>query len=253
MQGDSALGRALVLVRSLRAGCAWDRAQTPETLRPYLVEEALELDEAIRMGDPIALRDELGDLLLHLAFQIVIAEERSQFNAEAVTRGLEQKMRRRHPDLFAGRQSGTGSDHENWEHSKRRERGGGALAGLPSTMPPLLMAYRLQARAAGVGFDWPDQHGPLAKVREEASEVERASRDGQPDAVRDEVGDLLFAVVNLARKLGVDPGAALERSNEKFTARFAAMEKLAQERGLEVGRANLEDLDKLWDEVKAIR
>src|SRR3990170_2839309 len=103
MQGDSALGRALTLVRDLRARCPWDRAQTPQTLRPYLVEEVLELDQAIQSDDPEALRDELGDVLLHLAFQIVIAEERSQFNAEAVTRGLEQKMRRRHPDLFAGR------------------------------------------------------------------------------------------------------------------------------------------------------
>jgi uncharacterized protein YabN with tetrapyrrole methylase and pyrophosphatase domain len=120
-------------------------------------------------------------------------------------------------------------------------------------LPPLLMAYRLQARAAGVGFDWPDQQGPLAKVREEATEVERASRDGKPDALLDEVGDLLFAVVNLARKLGVDPGTALERSNDKFTTRFAALEKLAQERGMEVGRASLEELDKLWDEVKGAR
>ena len=249
MQGDSALGRALVLVRSLRAGCAWDRAQTPQTLRPYLVEEVLELDQALRVGDPIALRDELGDLLLHLAFQIVIAEERSQFNAEAVTRGLEQKMRRRHPDLFAGRR---GADHEHWEHTKRRERGGaGTLTGLPSTLPPLLMAFRLQARAAGVGFDWPDARGPLDKVREEAAEVERATKGGTPDDLLEEVGDLLFAVVNLARKLGVDPGVALERSNTKFTTRFAALEKLARERGVEVGRASLEELDKLWDEVKS--
>lgn len=209
----------------------------------------MELDQAIRVGDPIALRDELGDLLLHLAFQIVIAEERSQFNAEAVTRGLEQKMRRRHPDLFAGRPGG--ADHEKWEYTKRRERGGGTLAGLPPTLPPLLMAHRLQARAAGVGFDWPDQQGPLEKVREEAAEVERTAKGGAPDAVLEEVGDLLFAVVNLARKLGVDPGAALERANDKFTTRFAAMEKLAQERGLEVGRASLEELDKLWEEVKA--
>lgn len=239
-----------MLVRTLRAGCAWDRAQTPQTLRPYLVEEVLELDQAIRIGDPIALRDELGDLLLHLAFQIVIGEERSQFNAEAITRGLEQKMRRRHPDLFAGR-PGRSTDHENWEHTKRRERGAaGTLAGLPASLPPLLMAYRLQARAAGVGFDWPDQHGPIAKVREEAGEVERAAKDGPPEALLDEVGDLLFAVVNLARKLGLDPGAALERANDKFTARFGALEKLARQRGVEVGRASLEELDKLWDEVK---
>lgn len=248
MQGDSALGRALVLVRSLRAGCAWDRAQTPQTLRPYLVEEVLELDQAIRAGDPIALRDELGDLLLHLAFQIVIAEERSQFNAEVVTRGLEAKMRRRHPELFSGR---GGSDHEHWERHKRGERGPlGPFAGLPSTLPPLLMAYRLGARAAGVGFDWPDASGPLAKVREETGEVERSMQDGVASALAEEIGDLLFAVVNLARKVNVDPGAALEQANLKFMRRFGAMEQLASERGVDVGTATLEELDRLWDEVK---
>jgi uncharacterized protein YabN with tetrapyrrole methylase and pyrophosphatase domain len=113
-----------------------------------------------------------------------------------------------------------------------------------------LRAFRLQARAAGVGFDWPDERGPLGKVREETTEVERTTAGGTAEAQLEEVGDLLFAVVNLARKLGVDPGAALEKANAKFTARFAALEKLAQERGLEVGRANLEDLDKLWEEVK---
>jgi ATP diphosphatase len=254
MQGDSALGRALVLVRTLRAGCAWDHAQTPQTLRPYLVEEVMELDQAIRQGDPIALRDELGDMLLHLAFQIVIAEERSQFNAETVTRGLEQKMRRRHPELFSGSSPAGGaratSDHENWERNKRRERVGGALAGLPSTLPPLLMAYRLGARAAGVGFDWPDEKGPLEKVREEAAEVEKSTKGGSHAEVQDEIGDLLFAVVNLSRKLGVDPGAALEQANTKFTRRFAALEKLASERGVEVGRASLEELDRLWEEIK---
>jgi MazG family protein len=218
------------------------------------VEEVMELDQAIRTGDPIALRDELGDLLLHLAFQIVIAEERSQFNAEVVTRGLEEKMRRRHPELFEGRGgggSGDGGDHEHWERNKRRERGAvGVLAGLPATLPPLLMAYRLQARAAGVGFDWPDEHGPLTKVREEVGEVERTAKAGTPAALVDEVGDLLFAVVNLARKLSVDPGMALEQANAKFTRRFAALERLATERGVEVGRATLEELDRLWDEVK---
>src|SRR6185436_12169582 len=158
MQGDSALGRALALVRDLRTRCPWDRAQTPQTLRPYLVEEALELDHAIQSDDPEALRDELGVVLLHLAFQIVIAEERSQFNAEVVVRGLEEKMKRRHPDLFSGTKGigerGSTSDHDNWERNKRRERSGvGALAGLPATLTPLLMAYRLGARAAGAGFD----------------------------------------------------------------------------------------------------
>lgn len=251
MQGDSALGRALALVRDLRTRCPWDRAQTPQSLRPYLVEEALELDHAIQHDDPEALRDELGDVLLHLAFQIVIAEERSQFNAEVVTRSLEEKMWRRHPHLYAGAK---GEDHSNWELVKRREpRAGGkrgTLAGLPPTLPPLLTAYRLQERAAGVGFDWPDAAGPMAKVKEEVAEVAEETAAGRRDKIEEEVGDLLFAVVNLARKLGVEPNRALERANAKFVSRFEGVEKLAEERGLQVGRASLEELDKLWEEVK---
>jgi MazG family protein len=251
MQGDSALGRALALVRDLRTRCPWDGAQTPQTLRPYLVEEALELDHAIQTDDPEALKDELGDLLLHLAFQIVIAEERSQFNAEVVTRSLEEKMWRRHPHLYGGAQ---GSDHANWELVKRREpRAGGkrgTLAGLPPTLPPLLAAYRLQERAAGVGFDWPDAAGPLAKVKEETAEVAQEVGEGRREKVEDEIGDLLFAVVNLARKLSVEPNAALERANEKFTRRFEQVEALAEQRGLQIGRASLAELDTLWEEVK---
>jgi len=253
MQGDSALGRALVLVRELRQRCPWDRAQTAQTLRPYLVEEALELDHAIQTDDPNALRDELGDLLLHLAFQIVIAEERSQFNAEVVTKTLEEKMWRRHPNLF-GQGRASRADHEGWELVKRREpRAGGkrgTLAGLPQTLPPLLMAYRLQERAAGIGFDWPDAKGPLAKVKEELGELEMELRAPRRERIEDEIGDLLFATVNLARKLAIDPRAALERANLKFTDRFEKVEKLAEQRGLEMGRASLEELDKLWDEVK---
>src|SRR5512134_2682955 len=257
MQGDSALGRAVALVRDLRTRCPWDAAQTPQTLRPYLVEEALELDQAIRHDDRGAMRDELGDLLLNVAFQIVIAEERGWFGAEDVTRGLEEKMWRRHPHLF-----GLGEKPASWEQGKRgsREPGAGsrsALAGLPPTLPPLLMAYRLQERAAGVGFDWPDAQGPMEKVKEETGELEReiateppAPGSPLPAPVLDEIGDLLFAVVNLARKLGVEPGQALERANDKFRARFAAVERVASERGLELGRATLAELDAIWDEVK---
>ena len=257
MQGDSALGRAVALVRDLRARCPWDAAQTPQTLRPYLVEETLELDQAIRHDDPGAVREELGDLLLNFAFQIVIAEERGQFGAEQVTRGLEEKMWRRHPHLF-----GLGDMPASWEHGKRgsREPGAGsrsALAGLPPTLPPLLMAYRLQERAAGVGFDWPDAAGPMEKVKEETAELERevaserpAPGSRLPARVAQELGDLLFAVVNLARKLGVEPGQALERANDKFRARFSTVERLASERGLELGRATLAELDAIWDEVK---
>jgi nucleoside triphosphate diphosphatase len=250
---DSALGRALALVRDLRARCPWDHTQTRATLRPYLVEEALELDQALRSDDPLALRDELGDLLLHLAFQIVIGEERGEFDAESVTHALETKMWRRHPHLFGDSPT---PDHEGWEGVKKRERGAGSgtLRGLPPSLPPLLMAFRLQERAAGVGFDWPDARGPMDKVKEETAEIEVEMRDagsGMRDSLQEEIGDLLFAVVNLARKLDIDPRTALERANDKFRRRFEAMERLAEQRGVEIGRAGLDELDKLWDEVKA--
>jgi MazG family protein len=250
MPGDTALARALALVRDLRARCPWDRAQTRDTLRPYLVEEALELDQALRRGEPDAVRDELGDLLLHLAFQIVVGEERGEFDAATVTRALEEKMWRRHPHLFG---SSSTPDEQGWERIKREERGAGSgtLRGLPPSLPPLLMALRLQERAAGVGFDWPDATGPMQKVKEEIAELERETGTGQRDRLEDELGDLLFAVVNLARKLAIDPRAALERANDKFTRRFEAVERLAEQRGLDLGRAGLADLDRLWDEVKA--
>ncbi|HXL08568.1 MAG TPA: nucleoside triphosphate pyrophosphohydrolase [Gemmatimonadales bacterium] len=245
---DTALARALALVRELRARCPWDRVQTRATLRPYLVEEALELDQALKLGDAAGLRDELGDVLLHFAFQIVIGEERGEFDAEAVTHALEEKMRRRHPHLF-----GLGDKPPSWELGKRETGKGkrGVLDGLPAALPPLLMAYRLQERAAGVGFDWPDASGPMQKVKEEIAELERETGKGKRERLEDEVGDLLFAVVNLARKLAIDPRAALEQANAKFTRRFEAVERLAEQRGLELGRVGLADLDRLWDEVKA--
>ena len=249
------------MVRDLRRRCPWDRAQTRDTLRPYLVEEALELDQALGDGDPAAIRGEVSDLLLHLAFQLVIAEERREFTAAEVADDLERKMRRRHPHLFDL------GEAEPWERIKRRERRGKTLAGIVPTLPPLLKAYRLQERAASVGFDWPDVRGPLEKIREELAEVEReleehtpapASRGDDPntpaapssDRLRDEIGDLLFAVVNLARKAGVQPGAALDRANRKFRQRFEAIEALCAERGIEVDSAGLEALDGMWEEVK---
>jgi uncharacterized protein YabN with tetrapyrrole methylase and pyrophosphatase domain len=268
MQENSALGRALTVVRDLRARCPWDRAQTRETLRPYLVEEVLELDHALGEGAVAAIRDELSDLLLHLGFQLVIAEERREFTADDVAAALEAKMRRRHPHLFDL------GDAEPWERIKRREREGHTLAGITPTLPPLLKAYRLQERAASVGFDWPDVAGPLEKVREELAEVEAELADGPSaggppaDGARasadpneplpaasgelaEEIGDLLFAVVNLARKAGVQPGPALDGANRKFRQRFEAIERLAEARGLELHSAGLEALDRLWDEVKA--
>ena len=251
------------MVRDLRARCPWDRAQTRETLRPYLVEEVLELDHAIGHGDAGDIRGELGDVLLNLAFQLVIAEERGEFTADRVADELEAKMRRRHPHLF---DLGTA---EPWERIKRRERRGRTLDGLVPTLQPLLRAYRLQERAAAVGFDWPDVRGPLAKVREELAEVEQElgrepveatdAESGDPNAPRaapsdrliDEIGDLLFTVVNLSRKAGVEPGIALDRTNRKFRERFEQVEALAEARGLDLAGAGIERLDALWDEVKA--
>ena len=262
MQDNSALGRAMAMVRDLRTRCAWDRAQTRETLRPYLIEEVLELDHALGEGHAPHIRAELSDLLLHLAFQLVLAEELKEFTASEVAAELEGKMRRRHPHLFDL------GNAEPWEQIKRSERRGNVLGGLVPTLPPLSMATRLQERAASVGFDWPDTEGPVAKVREELAEVEQELRSRHPssrkresdpnapglaasEALVDEIGDLLFAVVNLARKAGVQAGPALDRANQKFRERFEKIEQLAGERGIDVESAGLEVLEGLWEEVKS--
>jgi MazG family protein len=272
MQEPSSLGRIVELVRDLRARCPWDAAQTPRSLRPYLVEEALELDHAIGTGDLARLKDELGDLMLHVAFQIVLAEEDGRFGAEDLTRQVEEKMWRRHPHLFtvagaegagnaAGRlqsaepgAAGEPDSGARWEAAKLDERDPArpsVLDGLPPTLPALIMAFRLQERAAGVGFDWPDADGPRAKVHEELTELERELRDDAPaERIVLEIGDLLFAVVNLARKLGHDPRAALERANDKFERRFRQVEAMAERQGLQLGQASLDELDALWDETK---
>lgn len=248
MQDDSALDRAVAMVADLRARCPWDRLQSRQTLRPYLIEEAHELAAALADDDPAAVREELADLLLHLAWQLVIGAEKGEFTPDDIADDLVSKMRRRHPHLFDL------GERERWETLKARERprGHGTLAGLPSTLPELLLSYRLQERAAGVGFDWPDTTGPLQKVAEELAEVEAELLAGpdSPEAIADELGDLLFAVVNLARKAGVQPGAALDRANAKFRRRFEAIETIAAERKVVLGEATLEELDVIWEEVK---
>ena len=242
MQENSALGRAVAMVRDLRIRCSWDRVQTRETLRPYLIEEVHELDRALAAGEPAAIRHEVADLLLHLAWQLVLAEELGEFTADDVATDLEAKMKRRHPHLFDL------GPKEQWEMLKRREHIGGVLDGLPASLPELLMAHRLQERAAGVGFDWPDSSGPAAKVREELAEVEAET---SPERLDHEIGDLLFSAVNLARKVGVHSGPALSRANQRFAERYRIVERLAAERGIEMHRATLDELDALWDEAKA--
>jgi MazG family protein len=252
-RGDGpTLDRALELVRFLRSNCPWDAAQTPQSLIPYLLEEAHEVADAItaESGGATHLASELGDLLLNVAFQIVLAEERGDFQAETVVQTLEEKMRRRHPHLYGG-------ERVDWEQLKAQERlqsdeRASVLHGLARGLDPLSKAHRIQERVSTVGFDWSDAHGAFAKVAEELEEVRQALQQEPSPALEEELGDLLFAVVNLSRLAGSHALQALQQANFKFTARFAALETLARERGLVLGEASLEQLDALWDEVKRI-
>jgi MazG family protein len=233
----------LELMRDLRRRCEWDAAQTHESLRPYLIEEAHEVDEALRDRDDAKLREELGDLWLQILFHAVIAEERGAFSLKDVAESFVTKMKARHPHLY-----GEG-EREPWERMKAKKRAS-LVEGLPAGLPSLHRAHRLQDRAAGVGFDWPTTEGPLEKIREELAEVEKELHAGAQEKLTDEIGDLLFAVVNLARKANVHPAIALDRANQKFARRFGEIERLASERGIKVAEAGLTVLDSLWDEVK---
>ena len=257
MDDKVTLNDTVSLMRDLRKRCDWDAAQTHESLRPYLIEEAHELDDAIRLEDDRLLREELGDLLLQVLFHSVLAEERGVFEFADVAQGLITKMKARHPHLYGD------AAKEPWERMKSKDRKSIA-DGLPVSLPALHRAHRLQDRAAGVGFDWPNVEGPAAKVEEELAEVRselKESRSPKPGAapvlderhyaVEAELGDLLFAVVNLCRKAGVHASVALDKANAKFERRFQRIEKLARERGIDVTHAGLEKLDALWDEAKA--
>lgn len=260
---DSALGRSLALVRFLRMGCPWDAKQTPSTLRPYLLEEAHEVAEAIRNEDDEELASELGDLLLNIAFQVVLAEERDSFGPEDVVAGLEKKMRDRHPHLY-----GEADEAPDWEELKAELKAASAtdparaadpFDGVPTGLEPLSRSLRLQDRAAARNFDWPDVNGALGKLHEEIGELERElsllSAAGSADAaledrLEDEIGDLLFAAVNVARLAGIHPSTALERAAGKFSDRFRSLLALARERGIDPDNSDLETLDLLWEEVK---
>ncbi len=244
--GPGTLDRALALVRYLRLECEWDAAQTAESLIPHLLEETHEVVDAIREGSTEDLEGELGDLLLNLAFQVVVAEEEGQLDAESVYGRLEKKMIARHPHVF-----GEG-ERRPWEEVKRsRQSGDGSiLASLAKGLDPVTKAYRIQEKVASVGFDWQDTAGPLEKVGEELREVAEALESEDEGAILEEVGDLLFAAVNLARLAGAHPTNALAKANSKFTARFQGVERLATERGIDMSKADLAVLDALWDEVK---
>jgi len=257
MDQTHSLDDTLALMRDLRKRCEWDAAQTHESLRPYLIEEANELDDAIRLQDDRLMREELGDVLLQVLFHSVLAEERGAFSFADVAEGLITKMKGRHPHLYGA------AAKEPWERMKSRHRKSIA-DGLPPGLPALHRAHRLQDRAAGVGFDWPDVEGPAKKVEEELEEVRVEIRRSPPPkagslptldarhyALEAELGDLLFAVVNLCRKAGVHASIALDKANAKFERRFHEIERLAAGRGIDVAHAGLEQLDALWDEAKA--
>jgi tetrapyrrole methylase family protein/MazG family protein len=236
-------------------GCPWDREQTRASLRPFLVEETYEVLEALDQGDPQKIREELGDLLFQVVFHTEIAHERGEFGMEDLLAALLDKMVRRHPHVFGDRSVGTAAEAlAQWESIKQQEREGArrsVLAGVPRTLPGLLRAQRVQHRAARVGFDWTEPLAALAKVREEAGEVEAALREGGAEAVRAELGDLLFAVVNVARLAGADPEAALQEAVERFNRRFQRMESVADDSGRGLASMTLEEMERLWMEAKA--
>ncbi len=247
--------RLVDIMARLRApgGCPWDLAQSRQDLKPYLVEETYEVLDAIDQGDPAMLREELGDLLLQVVFHAQIAEEEGAFAVEDVCRGINEKLIRRHPHVFGEVKADTpGQVLQNWEAIKKGEKGEDAsvLAGVPKVLPALLKAYRLQQKAARVGFDWEERQQVEAKVREEWAELNEAVAEGEKEHIREEMGDFLFALVNLSRFLDMDPEDALQFANAKFMRRFKGIENEARTRGRDLHGMSLQEMDELWDLMK---
>ncbi|HWB48116.1 MAG TPA: nucleoside triphosphate pyrophosphohydrolase [Stellaceae bacterium] len=249
------LDRLLGIMARLRdpeRGCPWDREQDFATIAPYTIEEAYEVADAIERGDMAALKDELGDLLLQVVFHARMAEETGLFAFDDVATAIADKMVRRHPHVFGDADiAGVAAQNEAWEAHKAKERAASgttsALDGVALALPALLRAAKVSRRAARIGFDWPDSSGVLAKIDEEIAEIEAEMAAGDRVRLEDEIGDLLFAAANLARKLDIEPETALRRATAKFERRFRRVEQLAAERGVEPG---LDALEALWQEVK---
>jgi len=262
MDPSREIARLLEIMAALRTpqtGCPWDLAQNFTTIAPYTLEEAYEVADAIARGDLADLKDELGDLLLQVVFHARMAQEQGAFDFGDVVQALTEKLIRRHPHVFADETSSTPRAVEGlWERIKAEEKAAnkigqtGALASVPVALPALSRALKLQAKASKVGFDWNDPRAVLRKIREEADEIEaelaRSERDKAATAA--EVGDLLFAVVNLARHLDADPEAVLRQTNVKFERRFAAIERALAARGKAPQEASLAEMDRLWNEAK---
>ena len=250
----------LEIMRALRdpeTGCPWDLRQDFDSIVPFTIEETYELAAAIASGDPAQIRDELGDVLFQVVFYAQIASERSLFDFADVARGISEKLVRRHPHVFdaAGKERITEAEVKaRWEAIKEQERSrknqNGTLDDVPLALPSLSRAQKLQKRAAGVGFDWPDLDGVFAKVDEEIGELKEAVQALDAEAVEDEMGDIFLAMVNLARHLGVDAEAALRKANSRFEGRFRLMEVAAVEEGSRLQEEDLEQLERRWQTAK---
>lgn len=230
-------------------GCPWDREQTHESLTRHLIEESYEVVEAIKNHDPKGLQEELGDVLLQVVFHAALAERAGDFDFADVARSISAKMVHRHPHVFGGMDLQTSDDVLNvWEGFKKQEGKKQLLEGIPISLPALLRATKVQEKASRVGFDWPDPSGAEAKIKEELLELELSGDQAETEA---EMGDLIFAVVNLARMKGVDAEAALQKANDKFVRRFNYIEEAVLQSGQEFSDYSLGELDALWDQAKA--
>jgi len=255
-----AVERLLGIMERLRGpdGCPWDREQTLETLRPYVLEETYEVLEAIESGDPREHREELGDLLLQIVFQAQLAKEQGTFDFADVATAISDKLVSRHPHVFGDVEvRDAEAVLKQWAELKKKEKqakGGGksVLEGVPREMPALARAERLTEKASRVGFDWPDAAGARAKVDEELRELDEAVVGGDPRRIEDELGDVLFALTNLSRKLAVPPEEALRRAVGRFIQRFEFVEAELERKGVAHGRATLEEMDALWDQAKKV-
>lgn len=245
------------IMSRLRAegGCAWDREQTHESLKPYLIEEAYETLEAIDSHDDEHFKEELGDLLLQIVFHAQIASEDERFTIDDVAEGIYQKLVRRHPHVFGDVKADTpGEVIKNWELIKKSEKpdqpGRSALDGVPSSMPSLLRAWRVQGRAKSVGFDFKDAKNAFEKVAEEIDEARQCMDNGNRERFNEEVGDLLFSLVNVCRFMKVNPEEALNKSTNKFIERFKFIEKRLEKEGKKPDETPLDEMDALWEEAK---
>ena len=251
----AAFGRLLDILDTLREKCPWDSVQTNESLRPNTIEETMELAEAIIANDNNNICKELGDVLLHIIFYAKIGDEKNEFDIADVCNAISDKLIFRHPHIYGKEHYETEREVlDHWEFIKMKEKDGNktVLGGVPTTLPSLIKAERVQEKAANVGFDWEKREDVWDKVREEFLEVERELADDHEVDREKEFGDLLFAVVNAARLYGVRADNALERTNRKFISRFNHIEKRAREKGLKLGEMTLAQMDELWDEAKKL-